>query len=330
MGKKVKKILFVVGPSGGHFFPAFRFALYAKRKNLPFQPLFCGELPSSLVKILDKEDFSFFPLCFYPPSKSYPLFLISFLKNFLKFSSYLLKEKPALLVSSGGYPSLGACTIGRILGFLIAIYEPNIVPGKANLYLGRFAKIVLTGFPETTLFFSSHHAVSIGVPVGEIYPREGEALLVVGGSQGSLFFNKKIPWLVKNFPGRIIHLCGKQEINGIRKIYGEKGEVLTHFFPMDKLYSKVKVCISRGGAITLSELAARGIPTLVVPLLTTYTSHQRDNAYYFQKRFNFLVAEEKEVKGKIQTFLNSPLEVKLKKWKGVEEKFWKIIQSLLN
>ncbi len=323
----MRKILFMVGPSGGHLIPALRFALYLREKNPVWESVFVGCLSFPLREMVEKNKFPFYPLRLYPPHRSKLKFLLSFLRSSPVFLGILLKEKPRLIFSSGGYPSLVGGILGRILRIPLLIYEPNLIPGRANLFLSRFSSHILLGFPETSCFFKK--ARRIGIPVGEdIDFQEKKFLLVMGGSQGADFFNTRFPQLLIQQPFPVVHLTGKKNVDKLKDIYGEKAEVIPYHFPLDDILSRVSLCISRGGAITLKELQARGISALIFPLITRSTDHQRDNAYYFHHRFGFHVGRAENWDEEIKNFLLSPPRVKKDHVNPLaEEEFWRYLRK---
>lgn len=329
----------MVGPSGGHLFPFLRLAKYLREKNIELPFVFSGWLSPRLQEILIKENISFLPLPLRRRSEGKLSFYSHLLLSFLKFLPRAKKKHPCCIISSGGYPSLIGGITARLKGIPLIIYEPNIVPGRANLYLARWASAILTGFPETSLFFPENKITTVGIPVGNPSPTTGHppTLLILGGSQGAHFLNTTLPAVLQEtVPPRfhIIHISGERDYQRVKELYQNSPfsyKIYSFYYPMDELYARTDYCISRGGAITLSELSAWNIPTLIFPLLTSYTSHQLDNAYHFKKAASFEVGKENTVKTNVKEFISSPppRKGKIRKRDQIpEEKMWEAMKGV--
>ncbi len=330
----------MVGPSGGHLFPFLRLAKYLRAKNIELPFVFAGWLSPRLQDILLKENIPFLQLPLRRRSEGKASFYSHLLLSFLRFFPQVKRRKPACIISSGGYPSFIGGMTARLKGIPLIIYEPNIVPGKANLYLARWASAILTGFPETSLFFPENKTTTVGIPVGNPSPppKHPPTLLILGGSQGAHFLNTTLPVVLREtLPPRfhIVHISGERDYQQVKELYANAPfpcKIYPFYYPMDELYAKTGYCISRGGAITLSELSAWDIPTLIFPLLTSYTSHQLDNAYHFKKFASFAVGKEDTVKIKVKEFISSPPEKKntVKRERIPEGEMWKAMERVLS
>jgi len=333
-------LTFMVGPSGGHFFPFLRLVQYLRKREVKLPLLFTGWLPGYLREIALKENIPFLQLPLKRRSEGKINFYSHLMLSLLKFLPRVKKIVPSSIISSGGYPSSIGGIAARLKGIPLILYEPNVIPGKTNLYLARWASIILAGFPETSIFFPGKKVITVGIPVGNtvISSPHPPTILILGGSQGSHFLNTALPLILQEtLPSHfhIIHVSGERDYHEVKKLYQNSSfscQVYPFYYPMEELYAKTDYCISRGGAITLWELATWNIPTLVFPLLTSYTSHQLDNAYYFGQFAPFEVGKEKEAQKKIKEFISSPPSGKKMKEleEKPEEKIWEAIKSILS
>src|SRR6185503_10578437 len=110
-------------------------------------------------------------------------------------------------------------------------------------------------------------------------------LLIVGGSLGAKVLNECLPAALALMPSEIrpsvTHQSGKQHIDALRAAYAQAGvdaEVVDFINDMPRRYADADLVICRAGAITVSELTAAGVASVLVPLLVSTTTHQRDNA----------------------------------------------------
>ncbi len=172
-------------------------------------------------------------------------------------------------------------------------YEPNAAPGLANRLVGRFVNAAAVNFAPTTRFF--RNAVVTGVPVREAIfhtpPKnlgEPPRLLITAGSQGAKVFNDTLPLIVErlfaNVPGlTLLHQAGPRHLDATLAAYEASGadasrwEVRAFIDDMPAQYAACDLVLARSGS-TVSELAAAGRPSLLVPFPQAADDHQRRNA----------------------------------------------------
>lgn len=198
----------------------------------------------------------------------------------------LLKHHNILqVVSVGGYAAAPATLAALTLGIPVYIHEQNAVTGKLNSLLRPFAKA----------FFSSYEAHSplknypVATRFFEAYRTRDtlKTLLFLGGSQGARFINqlaRAIAPTLHNQGIRIIHQCGKSELEAMMDFYAKHGINADIFAFSNALHDKLHeadVAIARAGAGSVWELCAAGIPTLFIPFPYAAGDHQYHNAKTF-------------------------------------------------
>ena len=199
--------------------------------------------------------------------------------------------KPAAVFSTGGYvagPVLLAALWKRLP---VAIMEPNAVPGFTHRKLARFAARALVSFPESARWFPKGRTEVTGLPVRkeffEIAPRVRQGsltVLITGGSQGSRTLNRTAEesWpLWKPGEVRLLHQTGRNEFDGLAARFrasGVEGEIAPFFDDMARRFAQADLVVSRSGMGAVSELAAAGKPSILVPLPTSSDQHQVRNA----------------------------------------------------
>ena len=201
------------------------------------------------------------------------------------------RHKPSAVFSTGGYvagPVLLAALWKRIP---VVVMEPNAVPGFTHRRLARYVAKALVSFEETARWFPSGRTEVTGMPIRQEFfdlpakPREQKlTVLITGGSQGSRRLNlaAEASWPLWN-PGEVqfIHQAGKFSYDEFRPKFeaaGVEGEIVPFFDNMPCAFSRADLIVSRSGMSTVSEIAASGKPSILVPLPTASDQHQLRNA----------------------------------------------------
>jgi UDP-N-acetylglucosamine--N-acetylmuramyl-(pentapeptide) pyrophosphoryl-undecaprenol N-acetylglucosamine transferase len=193
----------------------------------------------------------------------------------------------------GGYVAGPVMMAARLVGIPIVIMEPNAVPGLTNRRMGKLIARALVSFPETLSYFPDGRAEVTGVPVrGEFFkiPLKQElgvpfTVLITGGSRGSKTLNEasRGSWslFAQRTGVRILHQCGTEMYAALEAEFhtaGVQGEVMPFIADMPKAFASADVVVCRSGASTVSELAAAGKPSILVPFPFAADDHQLRNA----------------------------------------------------
>ncbi len=205
--------------------------------------------------------------------------------------------QPVCVLGMGGYVTGPGGLAARMNGAPLIIQEQNAVAGTANRSLVPFASRVCEGFPNT--FGNSTKRRTTGNPVREELfletPRDSlrsrkPRLLVLGGSLGAEPLNKLLPAALAKVPGelrpQLFHQAGKQHAEITAERYRQAGveaEVAPFIKDMAHAYAWADLVVCRAGALTVSELAAAGLPSFLVPLPHAIDDHQTRNAEYLAK-----------------------------------------------
>jgi len=216
----------------------------------------------------------------------------------------LERTAPSAVFSTGGYvagPVLLAALWKRLP---VVIMEPNAVPGFTHRKLASFVTRALLSFPETERWFPAGRAEVTGLPVREAFfavppkPRGGKlTILITGGSQGSRTLNRAVeeswPLWAKAWPKgaiRLIHQTGASAYPEIAPRFQAtvasgaiEGEVTAFLDDMPRAFAEADLVVSRAGMGAVSELAAAGKPSILVPFPAASDRHQLRNAEAFEK-----------------------------------------------
>lgn len=232
---------------------------------------------------------------------------------------------PDVIVGKGGYGSFPVLIAARILGIPVLIHESDSKPGKVNKWAGKFAKKIAVSYPDAAEYFDIKKVAVTGNPVRtqiktpavdgafEFLDLESEipTLLVLGGSQGAKKINDAIldslPELIKNF--QIIHQTGKdnyKEVSETAKLilntspYYKRYKVFDYMNDLSIRMSAgvASLVITRAGS-TLFEIAAWGIPSIVIPISEDVSHDQRSNAFSYARQGAGTVIEENNLSTEI-------------------------------
>lgn len=225
-------------------------------------------------------------------------------------SRILRRASPAAVFSMGGYvagPVLLAALWKRIP---VVVMEPNAVPGFTHRRLAHFVARALVSFPETQRWFPHGRTEVTGLPVRQEFfaiPAKPAGkpltLLITGGSQGSRTLNRAVEesWPLwpadeeKQSRARMIHQTGAAAYQDLAA--RSPFEVCAFIDDMPQAYARADLVLCRSGMGTLSELAAAGKPSILVPLPTAADHHQLHNAEAFEKAGAARLVLDREMTG---------------------------------
>jgi UDP-N-acetylglucosamine--N-acetylmuramyl-(pentapeptide) pyrophosphoryl-undecaprenol N-acetylglucosamine transferase len=221
-------------------------------------------------------------------------------------------RQSSAVFSMGGYVA-GPPVIAALLSNVpVVVMEPNAVPGLTNRIIASAVSRALISFPETAGFFRYGKTEMTGLPVREAFfgiapkPR-GDVLsiLITGGSQGSRTLNQaaRQSWPLfrrSGFPVSIVHQTGQGGFEQIRDEFahsGLEGDVVRFITDMPAAFATADLVICRSGAGAVSELAAAGRPSILVPLPFAADDHQTRNAQALERDGAAKLVRDKEFDG---------------------------------
>ncbi|WP_052101344.1 undecaprenyldiphospho-muramoylpentapeptide beta-N-acetylglucosaminyltransferase [Novilysobacter arseniciresistens] len=211
----------------------------------------------------------------------------------------LQARRPSAVVSFGGYAAGPGGLAARLAGIPLVVHEQNRAAGMTNRVLARLADAVLTGFPGT---FPGEQAVgnpvraeiaAVASPEHRFAGRTGALrVLVLGGSQGARALNTAVPLALAGLRGRVEafevrHQCGEKQADDARRAYADAGveaSVEPFIADMAAAYGWADVVVCRAGALTLAELCAVGVGSVLVPFPQAVDDHQTRNAEFLVER----------------------------------------------
>jgi len=306
--QKSYSIIIAAGGTGGHIFPALAMANHFKENGHKVVIAGTGnELERKIFSQSDIEveyfearkikrnglmtflDPKIYQTIFRPDAK-----LIKFLKGF----------EPDLVLGMGGYPSISTCTaVNGSDRTVVVIHEQNAKAGLANRYLAwTAAYAVIEGLPGAvggiTKFFTGdcqylgnpvrQEIIDKRQPSREFPDKSKKArIFILGGSQGARSINFAVPkamhLLSKDTPVEITHDTGEADYEKVKEIYKDfniKAKVSKFIDDISQVYKWADIVIGRAGAMTISELSALGLPSILIPYPQATDNHQFYNAKF--------------------------------------------------
>lgn len=333
------RILVVTGASGGHIFPALSLIEALAEKDgsietllvLPKRSLRAEALPKRFkVKHISisnlKMDLSFKNL----------IAVFDFLKGSLESLFLMIEFRPDVVVGFGSLNSIPLVILAWLFRTKTLIHEQNVIPGRANKLLSKFADRIAISFAETRdyLKVSPERIVLTGNPIRKDLKRisRQEALkffgfhedkftiLVVGGSQGSHRINVNFQEAVSMLAGpgfQVIHLSGAKDFDPLLEKY-EDSDINFRLYPflkeMQYAYSASDLAITRAGATTISELLFFRSPAIIIPYPYAY-AHQLSNARVLERMKTAIVIndeqlEAQDLKETLEDLMSNPDKVR--------------------
>jgi UDP-N-acetylglucosamine--N-acetylmuramyl-(pentapeptide) pyrophosphoryl-undecaprenol N-acetylglucosamine transferase len=321
------KIVFTGGGTGGHFTPII--AIAEKTNEIIDQEKIVGaKLYYFSNEPYDKEALFAHGLIYEEVNagKMRTYFSIQNFFDLFKVALGVIKAVfklfsifPDVVFSKGGYASFPTLFAAKLLGIPVVIHESDSSPGRVNKWAGRFAKRVAVSFKETFDYFPKEHIAWTGQPIRseievpadkskamEYFKLESDVpvLLILGGSQGAQLVNNTIvdglARLLENY--QIIHQTG---IKNLKEAQGRADVILgdnphkSRYHPIAYLNTlalknasgAADLIISRAGS-SLFEIAAWGVPAILIPITKTNGDHQRKNAFAYARAGACSVIEE--------------------------------------
>jgi UDP-N-acetylglucosamine--N-acetylmuramyl-(pentapeptide) pyrophosphoryl-undecaprenol N-acetylglucosamine transferase len=299
MTRSGQGVLIMAGGTGGHIFPGLAVAQALREQNIPVRWLGAeGGMETRTVPAagisLDVVAITGLRGKGLMRWVRMPLML---LRAVWQARRLLEANRPGCAVSFGGYAAAPGGIAAWTKGIPVLVHEQNRIPGLTNRLLMRFARKVLQGFPGT--FPKEKTAIDSGNPVRQevaaiaepkirLAGRSGPVrVLVTGGSQGAQVLNTVVPEALKMLSSstsfEIRHQAGAKRVDEARQAYADAGvdaEILPFIGDMAEAYTWADLVICRSGALTVAELAAAGLASVLVPFAFAVDDHQTRNAEY--------------------------------------------------
>ena len=296
------------GGTGGHIYPAVAVG-FALQKEPDTDKVFYVGNPNNLEKKIAEDkvfDFLGVNISAMPKTLSFDFVKWNFQLLFatIKAISYIFKYKPSLIFGTGGYVSAPMLFAGVLTGTPIVLHECDAIPGKVSKLLAPYAKFVSIAFESAKEQLKSNNIKFNGNPIREEFSstdryharqiwklKDRLTIMVMGGSQGAKKLNsvivQNLKKLFKKYDIQIIHQTGLKNyddtVKELKKVYPNYTEnsqyIIRPYFK--KMYLPMlasDIAVSRAGSLSISEICASGLASILVPYPYAAADHQRKNA----------------------------------------------------
>lgn len=306
-----RTLLVMAGGTGGHVFPGLAVADLLKSRG--WNVVWMGNPDGMEAKLV--------------PSRGYEMAWVRFgalrgkgllrklllpvalLSGFWQALCEIRRVKPDVVLGMGGYISFPGGMMAVLLGRPLVVHEQNSIAGLANRVLSKVATRVVCGFPEAL-----PKSLWLGNPVRpEIaqLPDPAERvvddtlplrLLVLGGSLGAAALNEMVPKGLELLPEeerpQVVHQAGEKHLEQLRCNYQDAGvqaHCVAFIDDMAGAYEWADLVICRSGALTVAELAAAGVASILVPFPYAVDDHQTSNAKFLASAGGAILLPQNEM-----------------------------------
>lgn len=320
------KFLVTGGGTGGHIYPALAIAHKIKETFPDAQLLYVGTDKGMESQIVPREGFRFKSIRVKGFRRKISLDTLKSVKELvlgMKDARRIIKHfNPDMVIGTGGYVCGPMVILGAMKGIPSIIHEQNAFPGVTNKILSRFVDCVAISFEESRKYFKKAKNVHLtGNPIRNNFTnidldkaykkfnfkKDIPIVLSFGGSGGQKSLNSSMLGLMNKYSDRkdiqILHVTGKNHYDKFNEALYKRGlnnlsdhiKVVPYLYDMPLALGVSNLVITSAGAITLSEITALGIPSILIPKAYTAENHQEYNARAMEKNGASVVILEKDL-----------------------------------
>ena len=298
------KVLIAAGGTGGHVYPAIAIANALRDSPTDTEILFAGTKNHMEWDTVSKAGYNITSIWISGFHRRFTfknlLFPIKLATSIIQSLVIIKKFTPDVVISCGGYVAGPVGWVATKMDIPLIIQEQNSFPGVTNRMLGKNAALIFTAFDEAEKYFAKERTQLAGNPTRKSlrgvnrkealkafnFSNDKKTLLILGGSGGAKSINdamqEHIETLHNDLGLQIIWQCGKRYYDKLRKdIKPQNFEHLRlkdFIHDMPAAYTAADLVISRAGALSCSELALTGKPSILVPSPNVAGDHQTKNA----------------------------------------------------
>lgn len=295
-----RSILIMAGGTGGHIFPALAVADVLRAGG--WQVTWLGARNSMEAELVPKHGYEMAWVRFSGLRGNGIVRKLMLPFNLLialwQSAVALFRYRPDVVLGMGGYITFPGGVMAALLRKPLVIHEQNSVAGMSNKALAKIATRVMSGFPGVLKGAEwcgnpvRDSIAELPEPQARYSARSGVLnVLVVGGSLGAKAINECLPQALFCMPQeiepKVIHQTGKKNFEEVQELYHSAGiaaEVKPFLDDMPQYYAWADVVICRAGALTVAELAAAGVASILIPFPYAVDDHQTGNAKFLSDK----------------------------------------------
>ncbi|MFC5300170.1 undecaprenyldiphospho-muramoylpentapeptide beta-N-acetylglucosaminyltransferase [Azospira restricta] len=291
-----RTLLVMAGGTGGHVFPGLAVADHLRADG--WNVVWMGNPDGMEAKLVPARGYELAPVRFGALRGKgllrkllLPLALLS---GFWQAARQIRRVQPDVVLGMGGYISFPGGMMAALLGRPLALHEQNSVAGLANRVLAKVADRILSGFPDVLgdgIWAGNPVRAEIAAlpaPAARYATHDGPIrVLVLGGSLGAAALNEMVPKGLALIPAEerptVVHQSGEKHLAALQANYaaaGVQAHCVAFIEDMAGAYEWADLVICRAGALTVAELAAAGVASILVPFPHAVDDHQTGNAKF--------------------------------------------------
>lgn len=304
-----RTLLIMAGGTGGHIFPGLAVAEQARAAG--WQIVWMGARGGMEERLVPRHGYA----TAWIRAKAARgkglvqklLLPANLLYSFWESARHIRRIRPDVVLGLGGYVAFPGGMMASLLGRPLALHEQNAIAGVANRVLAGVSDKVMVAFPkalpkaEWTGNPVRADIASLSMPEERFRDRSGPLrILVVGGSLGAQALNENVPRALALLDPRptVVHQAGEKHLDALRKHYAEagvQGELVAFIDDMAARYAAADLVICRAGAMTIAELSAGGLASVLVPFPFAVDDHQTANARFLADQGAAILLPQKEL-----------------------------------
>jgi len=305
----MRTLLIMAGGTGGHIFPGLAVAEQARAAG--WQVVWMGARGGMEERLVPRHGYgAAWIRARAARGKGLLQKLLlpaNLLFSFWESARHIRRLRPDVVLGLGGYVAFPGGMMASLLGRPLALHEQNAIAGLANKVLAGVSDKVMVAFPdalpkaEWTGNPVRGEIAAIAPPDERFRGRQGPLrLLVVGGSLGAQALNEAVPRALALLAERpqVVHQSGEKHLDALRDHYsaaGVQGELVAFIDDMARRYAEADLVICRAGAVTIAELSAGGMASVLVPFPHAVDDHQTANARFLADRGAALLLPQTEL-----------------------------------
>lgn len=320
------KVILSGGGTGGHIYPALAIGEALKNKVEDVDILYVGKKDSMEEELAKKEGLKFAPVHIkgFPRKKINKESLLTMMELLrgLHDAGEILKEfEPDVVIGTGGYVCAPIVLKAQRKNIKTVIQEQNAYPGKTNRLLAKRVDLIAYSFKEAEHYFPDHvKKLYTGNPIRSSFQKvqrekaletlglgnDKTLVLSFGGSGGQESTNEAILEIMEHYkelPFHLVHITGKEHYEGFVERMPEVDEnsytILDYSHQIPEFLAVAKLVVASSSAMTLAEISAMHLPSILIPKAYTAGNHQYHNAMSYKKADAAEVIEEKDLNGQV-------------------------------
>ena len=305
----MKTVLIMAGGTGGHIFPGL--AVAEQMRAAGWEVVWMGARGGMEERLVPRHGYR----TAWIRAKAARgkgllqklLLPANLLYSFWESARHIRSVKPSVVLGLGGYVAFPGGMMASLLNRPLALHEQNAIAGLANRVLSQVSDKVMVAFPDT-LKGAEWTGNPVRAEIAAIAPPEvrfqGRAgpmrILVVGGSLGAQALNEAMPKAVSLLEDKplVVHQAGEKHLESLKANYlaaRVDGELVAFIDDMARRYAEADLVICRAGAVTIAELSAGGMASILVPFPHAVDDHQTANAKFLSDRGAAVLIQQRDL-----------------------------------